>query len=286
MMRTFTALFDTRADAEAVQADLERLGIMNADASRIYDQTSPGFSRDSYSSDENRGFWAALRDMFLPDEDRHFYEEGIRRGGYLLTVRVDDQHADRVHDILENSKAVNVEEREREYRASGWMPPAMGAATATGVATDRTTTATGDRATGQSVSEERIPMIEEQLQVGKREVVRGGVRVRSYVVEQPVHEEVNLREEHVSVERRPVDQPVSSADLADGDNNLLRERNIEVTETAEEAVVAKEARVREEVVVRKDVEERTKQIDDTVRRTAVEIDDQRGTEPSGRQDRS
>src|SRR5215208_5245795 len=64
------------------------------------------------------------------------------------------------------------------------------------------------------------------------------VRVRSYVVETPVQEQVNLREEHVSVERRPVDRAASPGD------NLFRERTIEAEERAEEAVVAKEARVK------------------------------------------
>jgi stress response protein YsnF len=60
--------------------------------------------------------------------------------------------------------------------------------------------------------------------------------------------------------------------------DAFRERTVEVTETAEEAVVDKRARVVEEVVVRKGVDERVEQIDDTVRRTEVDIDDQRGVD--------
>ena len=60
----------------------------------------------------------------------------------------------------------------------------------------------------------------------------------------------------------------------------FRERTIEVTATAEEAVVAKEARVKEEIVVGKDTEERTETVSDTVRRTEVEIDDERATAPT------
>jgi hypothetical protein len=68
--------------------------------------------------------------------------------------------------------------------------------------------------------EERIPVAEERLNVGKREVNQGRVRVRSYVVETPVQEQVNLRQEHVSVERRPVDRPVT------GKENLFQERTM------------------------------------------------------------
>jgi uncharacterized protein (TIGR02271 family) len=110
-----------------------------------------------------------------------------------------------------------------------------------------------------------IPVVEEELRVGKREVEKGGVRVTSKVTETPVEEQVRLREEHVNVERRPVDRPLSEAD------NAFREGTIEVTERAEEAVVAKQARVVEEVVVNKDVNERTEQVRDTVHSTDVDV---------------
>ena len=58
-------------------------------------------------------------------------------------------------------------------------------------------------ASGHGEQEEVIPVAEEELRVGKREVSGGRVRVRSYVVETPVQEQVSFREEHVSVERRP-----------------------------------------------------------------------------------
>ncbi|HEY1403883.1 MAG TPA: YsnF/AvaK domain-containing protein, partial [Pyrinomonadaceae bacterium] len=101
--------------------------------------------------------------------------------------------------------------------------------------------------------------------VGKREVERGGVRVESRVEERPVTEEVHLREERVHVERRPVDRPVTNADEA------FREGTLEVTERAEEAVVAKTAHVVEEVVVGKQVEEHTETVHDTLRRTDVDV---------------
>ncbi len=110
-------------------------------------------------------------------------------------------------------------------------------------------------------------MMEEQLRVGKRETGRGNVRVRSYVVERPVEEQVRLREERVTVERRPVDRPVEPGEAA------FQERTIEVTETREEPVVDKTARVTGEVVVGKDVKERTETVGDTVRKTEVEVDD-------------
>ncbi len=112
----------------------------------------------------------------------------------------------------------------------------------------------------------RIPVVEEQLKVGKREVQRGGVRVLQRVRETPVHESVDLRQEHVKVERHPVDQPASAADMA-----AFKEGEVEMREMAEEPVVEKVARVVEEVVVGKEVSQEKKDIDDTVRRTDVEV---------------
>ena len=113
----------------------------------------------------------------------------------------------------------------------------------------------------------RIPIVEEEIQVGTRQVERGGVRVYSRVTERPVEQEVHLRDEHVTVERRPVNRPATERDLA-----AFKEGTIEVPETHEELVVAKEARVVEEVVINKDVTERTERVQDTVRRTEVEVE--------------
>jgi Uncharacterized protein conserved in bacteria len=90
--------------------------------------------------------------------------------------------------------------------------------------------------------------------------------VKTYVTEKPVQEKVNLREEQVHVDRRPVDRPAGEADF-----KAFKEGTIEVTETAEKPVVSKQARVVEEVVVGKDVKERTETVNDTVRRTQVDV---------------
>ena len=117
-----------------------------------------------------------------------------------------------------------------------------------------------------------IPVVEEQLKVGKREVQRGGVRIFSRIIETPVNETVGLREEHVDVQRRRVDEPLSP-----GDASAFKEQTIEMRETAEEAVVEKTARVVEEVTIGKQVSERQQQISDTVRHTEVDVQRLDGT---------
>lgn len=258
-MHTYTALYDTRQDAEAAQQQLKGLGILDSDGANIADQNTKGFSADR--SQDNSGFWGSLKTA-VP-EDRHVYEEGVRQGAYLLTVNVDDQNADRVEQLLEKTNAVDINEREEQYRKTGLIPPAD-------MAAKDTTMGRSQGLNQNQTGDQSIPIVQEEIKVGKRQVERGGVRVRSYVVETPVHEQVTLREEHVDVERRPVNQALKSGDLATGD--LLKERTVELRETSEEAVVAKDARIVEEVLVHKNVNERVETVDDTVRHTEVDVE--------------
>ena len=112
-----------------------------------------------------------------------------------------------------------------------------------------------------------MPVVQEEVRVGKRAVERGGVRVLRRVTATPVSELVRLREERARVERRPVDREATPAEL-----DAFREDSIEVRERTEEPVVEKVARVVEEVVVGREVDERTQKIDDSVRRTEVEVE--------------
>lgn len=280
MSRTVTAMFDNRSEAESARERLSASGV-EADRVRIIDQGSSdsgsGMGSGSSGSGNHEGFWASLKDMFLPDEDRHAYGEGIRRGGYMLVAEVDESDANRACSILDESNSVDFDQRQDEWRNGGWTGYQAGAFGR--LSGDDTGSGEGMRSgdyAGRSgeTEEERIPIVEEELRVGKREVERGGARVRSYVREVPVHEQVNLREEHVDIERRPVDRALGQGDATDGD--IFRDREIEMTERAEEAVIGKEARVREELVVRKTVDERTENIDDTVRRTEVDVDETGG----------
>ena len=285
MSRTVTAFFDDRAEAEAARTRLTQSRI-DVDRVQIIDKSHSGAGAGGNGSTHGQGFWASLKSAFLPDEDGHAYEEGMRRGGYLLCAQVDEDQADEAIRILDEGGSVDFDQRREQWKSEGWSGFSGGGQSAaafdgqgTGMSGSTSAgTTSGERS--NSVEEQHIPIVEEELRVGKREVSRGGARVRSYIREIPVHEQVTLREEHVSVERRPVDQKIAATDLNSGD--LFRDRTIEMTEKAEEAVVAKEARVREELVVKKTSEQHVEQIDDTVRRTEVELDENQ----RGAQDRS
>lgn len=112
-----------------------------------------------------------------------------------------------------------------------------------------------------------LPVIEEDVQVRKQEVDRGGVRIHSFDTQRPVEQDVNLRKESVNVDRKPVDRPATDADM-----NAFREGTFDVKETEEVPVVSKNARVVEEVHVNKDVRQETETVRDTARRTDVEVE--------------
>ena len=123
-MRTITAYYDSRADAERARSRLDDAGV-STENTRILDQ---GEDLTSTTTAVNRaensgGFFAALRDLFLPEDDRDTYAEGLRRGGFLLAVRVDEAQSDRVVDLLEDTGAIDLDTRQDEWRSMGWHAP-------------------------------------------------------------------------------------------------------------------------------------------------------------------
>jgi len=266
--QTLTALYDTREAAAAARAGMVRLGIP---AGQVTVQGDDGIASAGASPGEDRGFWGGLKDALMPEEDRETFTEGVRRGGYLLTARVAGDEVERAYEVLDEAGPVDLEERSTTWRQEGWG--------GTDGATRTTTTTTGaaevgglavagrGRAAGEDG--EVLQVAEERLRVGKREVARGAVRVRSYVTERPVEERVTLRDETVRVERRPVDRELAAGDRA------FEERTIEAVERDEEAVVSKTARVTEEITLGKRVENRTETVRDTVRKQEVEVVDER-----------
>jgi uncharacterized protein (TIGR02271 family) len=293
MAKTVTCLFGSDSQASSSVRELEQSGISQGKIclftasgnNRTWDGTS-GFDESTSGSHHDR-VENYLITNGVPRDDARAYAEGVRRGHALIAVRCDDDEVDRVVDILDDDDVLDLDERQNAWRSEGWNHQDSGVADLGGSATTSAGmmgsgmtegSAMRDRdslyAQGSSSDrDEVIPIAEEELHVGKREVGGGRVRIRSHVVERPVEEQVTLREEHVSVERRPVDGTMRSGSVNDGD--LFRERTVEMEERSEEAVVSKEARVVEEVVVRKDSDQRTQTVSDTVRKTEVEVDDER-----------
>jgi uncharacterized protein (TIGR02271 family) len=110
-----------------------------------------------------------------------------------------------------------------------------------------------------------IPIVQEELEIGKRVVESGGVRVSTRVRAVPVEKTVTVREERVTVERRVIDRPVGDRDHA------FEERAYELKASAEEPYVTKRAHIVEEIRVHKDASEHEEKIQERLRHTDVDV---------------
>jgi uncharacterized protein (TIGR02271 family) len=274
MNQTIIGVFDTLEQAENAVVRLEGEGIARSDISLHRSDDSDGTAvsgagttRDvtiGHTGHAHEGAMARIEHFFKrlfggderPEEVGH-YQEAVRRGGVLVSVEVENETAvERASSVLSAAGAVDIDRRVAQWRTAGYSGYDSSA----------------PAYTDEQVAAERkaFPVVEETLDVGKREVSTGGVRAYSRVTQTPVSETVNLREERATVERRAADRPATAADLKEG--------VVEVRETAEEPVVAKTARVVEEVVVGKETSTRTETINDTVRNTDVEVERLEGTQ--------
>jgi stress response protein YsnF len=116
--------------------------------------------------------------------------------------------------------------------------------------------------------EQKLVEVEEELSVGKHKVAQGGVRVTNRVTETPVEQTVTLRTETVETGRQSVERKLSAQEAADA----FKEKTVELVGTTEEVDVTKEAHVVGEVSLGKRVEEREQKVQDTVRRTHVDVE--------------
>jgi uncharacterized protein (TIGR02271 family) len=257
-------VFDSYSQAEQAVSDLTRTGIardrieITANESAL--ATASSGTRTS-SQAEGEGFAERIGNFFRSlfgnddDDDARHYSEAVRRGGAVVTVTAADaDEADRVADVMDRLGAVDVDARAKEWTQSGWAGSPQRAGSVTG----------SDVRQGR---EAVIPVVQEELQVGKRRRERGGVRIYTHMEEDEARENITLREEHAIVERRSADRPATEADFA-----AFKEGTIEVRETVEEPVVGKTARVVEEVVVGKEVSERTETVSDSVRHGEVDVE--------------
>lgn len=278
MTHTVVGLFNDRTKAQAATQELTRKGFMreNIDVSNrrfaepnnaltgvtvteptITDNISEFFS-SLFGSDKKT---AANHARVATDADA------------IICIQVDSlERAREAAVILDRHGAIDVdgqvEQTKRPINLQNQPKPAVG------TPQDQANTAHHQANIGQANMGQAnmqngttIPIIEEELQLAKQVVEREGARVRSRVIEKPVEANLRLREEHVVVGRRPVNRPVTDADLAN-----FRDEEFVLTERAEVPVIGKEARVVEEIVVGKNVTERNEVIHETVRRTDVEIE--------------
>ena len=301
-MKTVIGVFSDVAEARRTYEELMTLGFQARDISVVTEPTRQSVMRlDNMKPMElgdagklaasgpladvmrtgDGGLSGSLRRLGLSASLADHYASAVRGGETLESVVVEDKDADRVAQVMSRHAARLGETPARSERTelkTAAAATGAGAALAGGAATIKgAVERVAERVKGEPGKkrehfaddlrdEDRsIPVIREELRVGKREIERGHIHVSVHVLEKPVSESINLREERVEVERRTMNRPLRA------DETELRNEEVDITEYAEEAVIEKEARVVEEVAVHKRITSRDEVISDKLRSTEVDV---------------
>lgn len=239
MDKTVIGVFDTKQQAINAKEALENASFTNIDH-RTFGERGRYENRDASSTDSVYAFFSTL---FNDDEETARGYADVARRGTVVTVFTDTMaDAKKAAALLDQYGAVDFNERRTSYAGYG----------------------DGD------LSDDVIKVIEENIAVGKREIQTGSATVCSRIVSKPVEETLRLREEHIIIDRVPVDRPATEADIAAATGTIT------LKETAEEAIVSKNARVVEEIRVGKETNARTETINETIRETEVDVVEEEG----------
>jgi len=257
MSHTVIAIFENFEKAREAASDLYSNGFndSNVDLS-VQDPGQTNDSRGNYSesnrSNRNDDSVGSFFDNLFgnDNDDSRKYTDTGRRGTIVTVHAKSHDEAHRASRILDNYGAIDVNESYEKNKNR-----------------DSSNRDSSHKDHNQGSHSDSIPVIEEELQVGKREVQTGGVRIKSRIIEKPVEEKIRLRSEHVTIDRKPADRAATKEEM---DN--FKEGTVEVRETSERPVVNKDSRVVEEVNLEKNVSERDETIKDTVRGTKVETE--------------
>jgi uncharacterized protein (TIGR02271 family) len=273
------------ATRDAIQARNKSVGLESLELADVGNVVTGGPLREMLVRQPGfpGGLGSALRFFGLTPELAEHYVRGVNHGETLESLTVEDEDSDRVLAVMRRRTADPSPESEESaplmakgVNASAGVGVGVGAklgGQAGGVDLGTKRKTNGHIELDDREEERVIPIIREEMRVGRRTVERGGVRIRSHIVSKPVSEQVHLRETHVDIERRAVDRPLDDGEKAFADDA------IEMVEMADEPVVSKRARVVEEVVVRKHFAEHTATISDEVRSTEIEFGKLRAFDP-------
>ena len=285
MAQTVVGLFGTLGEAQRIAEYFRTAGYANT---TVF--ANGGEDKDEINAEGKVGIGEKISNFFSGltggDDDVHsHYANGVNNGGGLVAVTTEDDRVDVVSGILKDKGARDIDDdfdADKLGNAANTANPDRGYGrradvdgdTANAAYARNTDTAAYDRDLNATASdnsrnvtgEQVIPVVAEDLVVGKRAVNRGGVRVYSHVVSEPVSEDVTLRNERVVMDRRAVDRPATAADFAAG-----KDSTIELNAMGEEALVGKTSRVVEEIRLGKESNSRTETVNESLRHTEVEV---------------
>ena len=205
MNQTVVGVFNSHEAAQSAAAELGRAGfdsdevqIKAAGSSAAGSGSGSTSARDS--SDEDTGVMASIRhffaDLFGDDDNTGTYSEAVRRGRAVVTVEADEDRLDEARECLTRCGAIDIDEQVSQWRSEGWTgydEDGIGVARPQRVGSEgiesRTSASGENRISGEgrvSGEQDVLPVVQEELEIGKRRVQGGVVRVVSHVVSRPV----------------------------------------------------------------------------------------------------
>jgi stress response protein YsnF len=226
--KTVVGIFDNDHEAQNAVSELKSNGFSES-------QIDVSVKTNHGDSDDDSGISNFFSNMIDDNNQASHYTEVARKGSVVTVHAQSDEEARAAAQILDQHGSIDMDERYSQSQHSA------------------------------SNDERPIPVIEEQLHVGKKEVETGGMKLRSKIIERPVEEHIRLRSEKVTVQHHHVERPATEADL-------MKEQTIEETAHSEVPVINKDAKITEQVSLHKSIEENEETIHDSVRSTEVDID--------------
>jgi uncharacterized protein (TIGR02271 family) len=258
---TLVAAFDNNEHAMSAVNALKAGGFHSDDIS-ILDQARL-VSGKGATNQKHVGLWQRLFGEDITRYEATVYGDTIREGGVVVSVRVPREQVAQAAGILDLHHPINVHDRavttgiaEAPHvdaaRTQSQMP----------LAPKQQPAVTPKLA---EIHQDALRLAEEQLEVGKKMVETGRTRVRRFTTEQEVQQDVTLHEEHAELLRKAVSQPASAADIDWSD------KEIEVAETKEQALIKKTAKVVEEISLRTKGDDHIETIHEKLRRQQAEV---------------
>jgi stress response protein YsnF len=249
MTHTVIGFFDNSNKAETAETQLIYNGFSREDVDISTRDLPENYEDYQGKKEDDDSIYNFFKSLFKDEEEeeRSKYTE-VGKRSCILTVHVDNiDEAEKAARIMDDYGAMDVNERAREFSGQSGF--------------------SGSQDTSSAKSSKTIPVIEEEMEVGKKEVENTGIRLRSRIIEKPVEKHLRLRSEHINVERHKVNRPATESELEN-----FKEGTYEARERKEVPLVNKKAKVVEEVQVNKEVEEHDETIRGKVRKTDVDIE--------------
>jgi uncharacterized protein (TIGR02271 family) len=255
-VQTIGGLFQSQARGEQALAELQRANFSSAQISEVdEDGTAPAPKKlgnpiaDFFKDHTTTGsdFRDNLTQLGMSSEDAHYFEDGVARGGSLVTVKADERASEAIAILQRNGADLGSQSRAAATASSA--TPAAAAVRTDLVDADQT-----------------LQLRAERLSIDKVRVASGAVRIRKEIVTQQQDIDVPVLHEELVIERHPVTNGTAGGTIGD-------EKTITIPLSREEVVVAKDTFVTEEVEVGKRAISETKHVSDTVRHEELIVDD-------------